>query len=261
MIGRIAWIAIVSGWTLLPASGEPAGAETLPSAHPDEKVDRVLDRLEKAGDKVRAIQSDITFETFNTVLEDRIVKKGFLAYRKDEDQARFIVRFDNVAQGGVVSENTEWHLFDGRWYTEARRMTRQVVKREIVREGESINPFELGKGPFPLPFGQKKEDMLRMFDVGEAPSSRTPAGCVGLHCVPKPDTDLADQHRALDLYISTESDLPVEIVSDQTDDNRVTVRFLNLKINPDVPASVFQLPRETKGWDTEVEELPSAPAE
>ena len=223
-----------------------------------DNLEAVLDRLEEAGGKVHDLRTGLVFETFNTVLEDRITKTGELLYKKQQPNAMFLVRFDRVSQGGVTSESREWHLFDGRWYTEARQTVRQVIKREIVREGKEINPFELGKGPFPLPFGQKKSEMLRLFDIALVrPAAGDPKACVHLACQPKPDTEMADKYKTLHLYVSDKLDLPVRIVADQTDDNVVTVIFEKLEINPAVAGSAFQLPAETRDWDVEIEPLPA----
>ena len=229
-------------------------------AQPTPQVVAVLDALERAGDKISDLQTDLRFETFNTILEDRITKTGELLYKKQDPNALFLVRFDRLSQGGVTNENREWHFFDGNWYTEAREMTRQVIRREIVRPGEKINPFELGKGPFPLPFGQKKSEMLQRFDIALLPTSgNDPPGSTHLQCVPKAGEELADKYVALHLFVDEKTDLPAKIIAEQTDDNVITVWFDNLRINPGLPGSVFKLPPEAADWDTETESLPPDP--
>lgn len=222
----------------------------------NEDLDAVLDRLERAGENVHDIRSKLVFETFNTVLEDRIIKTGMLLYKKQKPSATFLVRFDTIRQGGVISESREWHLFDGRWYTEARETTRQVIRREIVREGEEINPFELGKGPFPLPFGQKKAELVKLFDIElEPPVAGNPPRTTHLRCEPKIGTEMADKYQTLHLFVSDRLDLPVRIVAEQTDENIVTVIFEELEVNPAVAGSEFQLPAKTRDWDVETEPL------
>ena len=229
-------------------------------AQPTPQVVAVLDSLERAGDKITDLQTDLRFETFNTVLEDRITKTGRLLYKKQDPNALFLVRFDRLSQGGVTNENREWHLFDGNWYIEAREMTRQVIRREIVRPGEKINPFELGKGPFPLPFGQKKTEMLQRFDIVLLPTSgNEPPASAHLKCVPKAGEELADKYLALHLFVDQKTDLPAKIIAEQTDDNVVTVWFDKLRVNPGLPGSQFQLPPEAAKWDVETEPLPPDP--
>jgi len=258
-VGKRMWFVALGLSALFGA--HTAEAQGPDAGQPDniaEELEAVLDRLERAGDKVNDLRSRLVFETFNTVLEDRITKTGLLLYKKQRPNAMFLVRFDRIHQGGVSSENREWHLFDGRWYTEARQTVRQVVKREIVRPGQEINPFELGKGPFPLPFGQKKSEMLRLFDITLVPPAEgDPAQCVHLKCQPQPGTEMAEKYKMLHLYVSERLDLPVRIVADQTDDNVVTVIFEKLEINPAVAGSEFQLPPEARDWDVEIEALPA----
>jgi hypothetical protein len=232
------------------------GSPSQAAADENQDLDAVLDRLERAGENIHDIRSNLVFETFNTVLEDRIIKTGILLYKKQKPNAMFLVRFDRIHQGGVSSESREWHLFDGRWYTEARQTTRQIIRREIVRDNEEINPFELGKGPFPLPFGQKKAELVKLFDIElEPPAAGDPPQTAHLRCEPKVGTEMADKYKTLHLYVSDKLDLPVRIVAEQTDENIVTVIFEELQINPAVPGSEFQLPPETKGWDVETEPL------
>ena len=41
--------------------------------------------------------------------------------------------------------------------------------RQVAEAGQKVNPFEIGRGPFPLPFGQKTADVLKNFDVSTRP--------------------------------------------------------------------------------------------
>ena len=122
----------------------------------DPEVDRILERLEAAGRTIKDLRSQVSYKIVNPLIEDEIIKKGELFFKSDEPNSRFLVRFDQTIQEETVDRKKEWHMFDGRWYTEARESTKQIIKREVVGKGDQIDPFEIGKGPFPLPFGQKK---------------------------------------------------------------------------------------------------------
>ncbi len=229
-------------------------------AQANASTEDVLDRLQRAGEKIKDIRSDVRLESVNTILEQKVVRTGRLFYKEQEPNAMFLVRFDQVDQDGVISDHREWHLFDGLWYTEARELTKQIIRREILRPGEKINPFELGKGPFPLPFGQRKDEMLARFEIElRAAAPGDPPGTKHLYCVPRPDTELAEKYRTIELYISDRLDVPVRIIADQLDDNRVTVDFEKLELNPGVAGSEFKVPT-TQGWDTVVEPLPEGAA-
>lgn len=212
-------------------------------------VEVVLDRLERAGQKVEDLTANVRHEVFDLLIEDLQVKNGEIRYRRAQPNAQFMVRFDRLRQEGVVIEKKEWFVFDGRWLTEAREQTQQIVKREIVAEGERIDPFRLGEGPFPLPFGQKKQEMLEHFEITLAPPSPDqPPQTDHLRCVPRPDTRMADEYGQLELWVDRSLDLPVKIVADQKKDNkRVTVTFADMKLNTGVAGSTFEF-KPPPGW-------------
>lgn len=222
------------------------------------EVEAVLDRLEHAGQRVEDLSANVRHEVLDLVIEDKPTKIGEIKYRRAEPNAQFFVRFDRLEQEGIVVEKKEWYVFDGRWLTEAREQTQQVVKREIVREGERIDPFRLGEGPFPLPFGQKKAEMLEHFDVTLAPPApNDPKETDHLRCVPRPGTKMEEEYGQLDLWVDRSLDLPVKIVADQKKDNkRVTVTFEGMKLNGGIAGSTFSF-APPAGWPAPtIERLP-----
>ena len=150
------------------------------------------------------------------------------------------------------------HIFDGRWYTEARQVTKTVIKRELVREGESVDPFELGSGPFPLPFGQKKADILKNFTVSLVPAAEgDPADSDHLECIPRPGSQLAEDYKELHFHISRKYELPVRVVAHQRKERKtLTVNFKNLETNQGLARS--RLDRQfPKSWTEQIERLPA----
>jgi outer membrane lipoprotein-sorting protein len=123
--------------------------------------------------------------------------------------------------------------------------TQQLVHRELVPAGQTIDPFRLGEGVFPIPFGQKKKDMLDHFTIRLIPpTAKDPAGCDHLELTPRPDTDMARRNKGksllLHLYIDRRLSLPARIVN-ETRDERVTVDFTAIEINPKVAEKDFKL--------------------
>ena len=174
----------------------------------------------------------------------------------------FLVRFDRISQGGVSSPNQEWHLFDGRWYVEARASTRQVIKREIVRPGQEgkQNLFRIGKGPFPMPFGQKAETIRKLFDVKLIPptEAETKAGLDHLRLTPKKGTSLAKKYKWIDFWFDKEVKLPLKLRYMDSGENVVTVTFekKGLKVNdPKVTVKDFAQPKVGADWSVVREPL------
>jgi hypothetical protein len=241
--GLISWMP-----TALPAA-EPAKDNTdLTSGDP--VVDNILERLEAAGRTIQDLRSQVAYKIVNPLIEDEITKKGELFFKSDEPNSRFLVRFDKTIQEETLDRKKEWHLFDGRFYTEARESTKQVIKREVVAEGDQIDPFEIGKGPFPLPFGQKKGEILKHFTVKRiAPAIGDPANTDHLECLPREGSPLADQYKRVEFYVDKGIELPVKIFAITADDSprERTAEFTKLEKNPGFGASVFRL-KEIQSW-------------
>ena len=218
------------------------------------KVDEILNRLETAGQTVRDLRCEVAYTQFNPLIEDKVVKTGEIFFVNDKPNSRFLVRFDKTTQEGTVDRNKEWHLFDGRWYTEARESTKQVIKREVVPEGEEVDPFEVSKGPFPLPFGQKKEEILKSFIVRLLGTRKDdPANTDHLLLKPIKGSDMAERYKKVEFWIDRETELPVKIFAVSADDDKeLTAEFKKTKRNSSFGRSVFN-PREIKGWSVHTE--------
>jgi len=222
-----------------------AGPATRPSAG-DPQVDGILERLERKGDQIEDIETPIRFTKIDPVLEDKQVFEGILRFKKDQPNPRFFIRFDKFTQEGVTREKREWHVFDGQWYIEAREKTNTIVKRQVVRPGEEVDVFRIGQGPFPLPFGQKKAEILKYFDCKRvAPDAKDPPNTVHLGCTPKPDTDMAKKHGSVHFYIDRSLDLPVKVRTVEKSENvEVSAEFPadKIRINTGMAASQLNLP-------------------
>jgi hypothetical protein len=212
------------------------------------QVDQILDRLEKKGDQIRDIQSRITFSKIDTVVEDKQIFYGILRFKEDKPNPHFFIRFDKFTQEGMTRDVKEWHVFDGQWYIEAREKTKTVVKRQVVRPGETVNVFRLGQGPFPLPFGQKKADIEKHFSVKLIePQATDPANSYHVECTPKPGSDMEKRYGRIDFYIDKVLDLPVRV--------RTTEKGENVQVIADFPAPSIEVNKGLSGGDLNLPDL------
>ena len=221
---------------------------------PAATVDSVLDRLEAEGRKINDLHCDIDWQVEDTRVFEKTVKHGSLMFIITEPNPVFRIDFTQLLDSdGTVRNRLEQHIFDGRWYTEARESTRTIVRREVVREGEEVDLFSIGSGPFPIPFKQKKQDILRHFKVTlEADSS----AFRHLRCVPRNNSHLADDYREIHFRIDRKTGLPASIVLHQKKDGKVvTVDFKRVRINTGLPMDLFKVD-PPKGWHTVTEPLP-----
>ncbi len=236
--------------TTQPARSEgPASRPALVDGKPssgDKLVDEVLDRLEKRGKAARAIETNITY-TYITAgpivgMEEEETKIGILQFAQS-GVPRFLVRFDEKRAAGAVNRDREYYAFDGTWLTERNDRARTVVRREVVRPGESVDLFDLDRGPFPVPFGRSRAEMLRNFEIHRQSfhvGDRTKP--IELRCLPRPGTDLASRYRFVELHINPELDLPIRVICKRVaDDNRIEVTFSSIQEKETIDPNQFKV--------------------
>ncbi len=143
-----------------------------------ERVDEILTELQARGDGLKDIRCKVRFVEDDRINLSKRTKVGSILFMMTEPNPHFLIHFERTEMDGVLGKR-EWYLFDGRWLFEVLERIRQVTKREIARPGEKVDLFDLETAPFPLPFGQKKDTILRNFEVtllppGEGAHGRKP---------------------------------------------------------------------------------------
>jgi hypothetical protein len=240
--------------TSQPVAAQPAGSQ--PAA--ERGVHTVLHALEQRGESVKDLKAKIEWQVLDQVINDKQVKFGELLFKRDKPRDKFLVKFTRTVVEDQVIDKPEEHLFDGQWYTEKREATKSVIKRQIVRPGEEFDPFKLGQGPFPLPFGQKEAEILAKFQVTcVEPAKDDPANAAHLKLIPKPTAeDMAEKYKELHFFIDKKLDLPVKVVADQKDEKLVTVTFTDIRVNTAIPGSAFTVSvPDDPTWSVSVESL------
>jgi hypothetical protein len=223
------------------------------------EVDALLIQMEAAGTALRDLRADITLTVRELDEEDEdevLVYLGEALLLRSPDRSRTQVRLDSWRDGEVVNTgDRRWYAFDGVFLVEAREKEQRRVRKQVVGEGQHIDPFRLGEGPFPLPFGQTRLDMIKQFLVQKGPQEGD--GGPHLICVPRPESDLARRYDRIDLFLSAvpnRSGLTEKIVlQDRKDRQEKTIEFKSIRINGGLGDKDLDLPLETKSW-TELEE-------
>lgn len=249
-----------------PATSRPTGmtAATQPAQYSsgDARVDAILDNLEVKGKAIKGFSCDIVYMHVTTIPVDQAQKKvGRLLFARGKPNSQFLVHFTKSVADGVVSHNEEYYAFDGQWYVERNDSGKNVTRRQMTRSGEKRDPFELGKGPFPLPFGQKRSEILRHFEVSlGGPEKGAPADSLHLHCVPRPQSSMADDYSRVEIFVDPKLDVPVRIVTErEADKSRVEVDFNNINLN-DAPAGSRFKVETPPGFIESVEKIEAEPA-
>ncbi len=177
------------------------------------RVDAILTKLERRGDGLRDISCKVRFTEEDKINITKTVKEGTIRLLVTEKNPHFLIHFDRcVLDGGLLGQQ-EWYLFDGYWLYQAVERLHQVTKQQVDDSGNSINLFDLETAPFPLPFGQKKQQILNHFDVTLLPAADgDPPNTDHLHCVPKPDSRVAKKYDKLEFFIDRDVHLPRRVI-------------------------------------------------
>lgn len=233
------------------------------AARLDPELERILDRLEQR--QVRDLRAEITWRNQYVLSSDAQTKRGMIWYAQGEPVAKFKVRFDTKIAGDRREKLGEEHLFDGNWYVELQPPpAKMVIRREIRAASDRRNPYKLGEGAFPVPFGQTKADILREFEVQRvtATNPKDPPDCDHIRMIPRPGASTEDRYASIDFWISRggpASGLPVQVSAQQKDgtgevNSTITLTFEKIELNTGFNASVFEI-KVPAGYQESIEPL------
>jgi hypothetical protein len=242
-------VAAMAGCMTQPTSPAPAAA----ALGADSSIDQVLDALDARGQNLRALGTDVTLIESDATTGDDVRRTGrFLLQTTPEGSARARIVFDKkIANNRIAEEKIEYAL-DGQNLIDRNYRSKTQVTRQVLKPGEKVNLLKLGQGPFPLPIGQKKEEVHRLFEVEKIDAaSDDPAGTVHIRLKPKPDTQFAGKFLSIDAWVDLSNHMPRRIQT--VDPNGVTVKtteLSNLQINPSTTDADFALAKiDEKEWN------------
>lgn len=249
----ISLIAILALWASCSiATAEAPATSSMPAtcsmpatssapARLSAKLNGILDLLEQHGKKIKDLKARIRHELYEAIPDARQVQLGVVMFKRLEKQqtAKFMVRFDSKKVDRLTLKEKVWFCFNGQEIREIRQRTKSVIDRQVVQPGEkNIDPFKIGQGPFPLPFGQSKADILANFTVKLLPGAKTdPPNTDHLLLVPLPKSKLKKQYTKIEFWIDRKSHLPVRIVTHDRHDVIVTVDFNDIELNTGITDS------------------------
>ena len=246
-------------WTvlsLLALLAAAAGADDppTPTTRPDsrpadpeqERIDKVLAEQEAAGKKLSTLSADLIYEK-EDVFGDVVKKTGRFQYRKPR-QFRIDLDFRFVGKRKLVEDKA--YIFDGKrlYLIDKRRKRLTIFSLPPPKPGAApANPLELGRGPFPMPFGQKAETIRKLFEVKLIPPTddEKKAGLTHLRLTPKKGTPLAKKYKRVDFWFDGELKLPLKLRYLDVGENKVTVTFpkKSVKVNdPKITPETFAEP-------------------
>ncbi len=247
-----------------PLPVKPPSASSQPAWPLDAEVDRLLTRLEQRS--VEDLRAELVWENRYALdePEDAVRKIGELWFQDTKPAPRFLAKFREKLEGSRRQPLGEQHYFDGFWFVERDDQTKSVTRRQVRRPDDPINPYKVGQGMFPLPFGQKKDDILREFEVRtDVPGPDAPENTDRLRLTPRAESDLGRVYGEVEFWIAREgklSGLPLRVRAAKRDgtgrvNSFITVTFSNAQLNQGLGSSVFKI-EVPAGFNESVEPLP-----
>jgi hypothetical protein len=182
----LAWIACLTasmggvavaeepGAAVAEAAAAPAAAAA-PMVYPD--ADALLLALEKADVGLVSFEAHIQYDRRFALQGDQHIRRGEIYYKAEVkgadggavEPAVFAVKFKELQIDGSVRTEEQAFIFDGEWFIERNDAAKRFIKRQVALPGERINPLRLGEGPFPIPIGQKRVDILARYEAKLVP--------------------------------------------------------------------------------------------
>jgi hypothetical protein len=167
-----------------PSSGSATSTTSATAASPVDSTaqfqstEAMLSALEKAGDAIRSLRANVIYDRVDAVSENRERRTGQIVLTQDSQQLKsrtLAIMFDQfIDASGHASPQTQRFVFHGGWLFEFDDARHQLIARELVAPGEQLDPLRIGEGPVPIPIGQKKDEVLRRFEVQMAPLPEQP---------------------------------------------------------------------------------------
>jgi len=249
-----AWSCAAGAATTRPAASRATMPATRPTASP--AVMKILTDLQAAGEKYKTIRADVTMEITDRRVGDTEKRTGWIAYQRGDARTSgmFRVHFDRLRQGaGPVLKQKLDYAFDGHFWTVAKHTIKEMTRYQVVAAGEKAEPLRVGKGPFPLPFAQKADDVLSCYKAETRPLGKNePKGTVYLKLTARPQRYKDLDAVRVEMWIDSRTDLPVRIVSRDKKRRATTVTLKNLQTNAKFdPRKMFHMPRPA-GWSYKV---------
>ncbi len=220
----------------------------------------VLLKQETAHSLYDTIKADVTYTLNNRRLGTEEVRSGWVAYRKldpaKQTPAGVRVTFEQLTVNKRTYKDRQDYAFDGYWFSIAKHKIKQLNRFQVAVKGQIVQPFRLGRSPFPLPFGQRVGDVLTMTTIStREPRKSDPENTDYLLLTSKESAAESLNFIRLEIWLDRKLRLPVKIRSRDKAHNVNTAEFSKILVNKDLPKDVFRLPDPGRGWKVNIQPM------
>jgi outer membrane lipoprotein-sorting protein len=239
------FVGCASAQTSAPIA--PAGPKTISTSS---DVDDVLDALDARGKNLSDFTADVSLtDVDNANGTDSTLAGKIWMQKLPGDDARLRVTFDKKITNGKEKADKSEYTLDKGWLIDRKYADRQEIRRQVLKPGQKMNLLKLGEGPFPLPLGQDKADVHRLFDVKKIdPAKDDPPGTIHMQLIPKPGTQFENKFKTIDFWVDPASQMPVRIQTlDRNETTTRTTELKDVKIDSKLSDKDFELPKISEG--------------
>jgi hypothetical protein len=243
-------IAVAQAADAQPAAPAAAADAALPTA------DALLEMLHQRGQDLTAFTADVTMAESDAGLTKIYTGKAW--FERKPEATRFRISFTKWSDGEKEYDEGQDYLLDGAWLVDRNYRQRIEVRRQVLKPGQKMDLLKLGEGPFPLPIGQKPEDVKAQFDVAvRKPRKSDPAGTHRLQFIPRQGTELADRFESIDVNVDPATRMPVRVKTiEKKNQAERTTDLRNMQVNPKVTDADFKLPAlNAANWNVKEEPM------
>lgn len=292
------WVGVAAGQTSVPAA-EPAVAAERARVAPQvaahdwkpgdaiDDADDLLVALETADADITTFTAGLRYTRMFALAGDEQIRDGTL-YFETLDRGgpgvpasrRFAVRFKSLQVGSRVETEPKEYIFDGEWLVEKLEKSKDFIKRQVVPPGERFDPLRIGEGPFPVPLGQRRDEVLERYEARLAPveegldaeslvkfvsgggagggggggGGKKDEGTWQLVLTPRVKPQNADEQTLIRVWYRKGDLLPRLAVTENVAGDVSIVQMLNPEKNPkQLPHRVFDTAVPARGWNVRIE--------
>jgi hypothetical protein len=231
------------------ASIEPRSKRVDPASI--KSADDLLAQLETADAGINTLAADVKLlRTFGKLEAGTHERRGNILFIT-KPHRMFRVDFDTLIVDGVKRAEAQTFIFDGSTLIERNTTQRQQIERHFVNEkgdAQAVDPLAIGEGPFPVPVGQKKDQVLRRFTAellkpnDGFPTDQFPpalADTFQLRLVPKAGTPEAKDFKEIRVWYLKDTLMPRMARTRQTNDESIELVMINQQENVEIEAQQF----------------------
>lgn len=261
-----------------PPSSPPKSTPGAKPASDFKTATELLDALETADKQIRTIAADLSFTTVAGEIEggERQIRTGKVWFRNRAAEgakdvpanAAASVFFEwlflpNAGNKRVAENKT--YVVDGPVMIEKITAEKLVNRIKFAAGEKRQDPLKLGEGPFPLPFGQKRDEVLNRFEAKLAPALDTVPDGVALRqrlektyqlvLTPKPTAGVSSNVKEVRVWYQKSDLLPTLARIIRPDGGFDEFFLIGMQVNKALPANVFDT-RVPEGWRVQDKEKP-----